>query len=115
MSSEEFSPKPTDLDIIIEKRKKELKDIYRDFAPYDVFVDKLFKVFDASTKKTDKSLYALIDIDSFYLVFVNLNDKEIYHMRTSYLRKFRVRDPMPEEVIIIRDAVERHYKEIGLM
>jgi len=115
MSSEEFSPKPTDLDVVIERRKKELKDLYRDLEPYSVFVERLFKVFDISTKKTDKSSYALIDINGFYLVFVNLNDKEIYYMRTSYLRKFKFRDPMPEEVIVIRDAVERHYKEIGLL
>jgi hypothetical protein len=115
MSSEEFSPKPTDLDIIIEKRKKELNDRYRDLCPYDLFIDNLFKVFDLSRKKTDKTFYALIDINSFYLVFINLNDKQIYHIRTSYLRKFSVRDPTPEEVITIREAVERHYKEIGLM
>ncbi len=115
MSSEEFSPKPTDLDTAVEMRRKELEKMYTDIAPYDMFIQSLFKVFNLSRKKTDKTLYALIDINGYYLVFVDLTDKQIYHMRISYLKKFTIRDPTPEEVATIREAVERHYKSIGLM
>jgi len=115
MSSEEFSPKPTDLDTAIQERKKELLKIYADIAPYETFIQSLFKVFNLSRRKTDKTLYSLIDINGYYLVFVDLNDKQIYHMRLSYLKKFTIRDPTPEEIVTIREAVERHYKTIGLM
>jgi len=115
MSSEEFSSKPTDLDTAIELRKKELNIKYKEIEPYDVFLQNLFKVFNTSLKRPERAVFALIDIYSYYLVFVNLNDKEIHYIKMSYLKKFRVRDPKPEEVIIIRDAVEKHYKEIGLM
>jgi len=115
MSSEEFSPKPTDLDTAIELRRKELNIKYKEIEPYDVFLQNLFKVFNMAIKRPERVYYALIDVYSYYLVFVNLNNKEIYYIKMSHLKKFTIRDPTPEEVITIREAVEKHYKTIGLI